>query len=80
MNTYVLIENILQSLTAGVLVGSIYALMCVGLGLIFGVMRVINVSHGEMLTLGAYSAIVMGFTPVKSPWFAVAAAVVVVTV
>ena len=53
----ILIENILQGLTAGILIGSIYALMCVGLGLIFGVMRVINFAQGEFLMLGMYGAL-----------------------
>ena len=34
--------DFLQALAAGVLVGATYALMCVGLGIIFGAMRVIN--------------------------------------
>ncbi len=63
----------------GVMTGGLYGLLGLGLTLIFGVMRVINVSHGEMLTLGAYTAIVMGMTPLKSPWFAVGTAVLVVT-
>ena len=49
-----IVENLLQALTAGLLVGSVYALMCVGLGLIFGVMRVINFAQGEFLMLGMY--------------------------
>jgi branched-chain amino acid transport system permease protein len=63
----------------GIVTGGLYGLLGLGLNLIFGVMRVINVSHGEMLTLGAYSAIVMGMSPMKSPWVAVLAAVVAVT-
>lgn len=54
MSWHILLENLLQGLTAGLLVGSIYALMCVGLGLIFGVMRVINFAQGEFLMLGMY--------------------------
>ena len=38
----VLLENFLQALAAGVLVGCLYGLMCTGLGIIFGVMRVIT--------------------------------------
>ncbi len=49
-----IVENLAQALTAGLLVGSVYALMCVGLGLIFGVMRVINFAQGEFLMLGMY--------------------------
>jgi branched-chain amino acid transport system permease protein len=57
MTWYVITENILQALTAGLLVGSVYALMCVGLGLIFGVMRVINFAQGEFLMLGMYATL-----------------------
>ncbi len=63
----------------GVMTGGLYGLLGLGLNLIFGVMRVINVSHGEMLTLGAYTAIVMGLGGVTSPWAAIVAAVMVVT-
>lgn len=48
--------DFLQALTAGILVGSAYALMCVGLGIIFGAMRVINFAHGDFLMLGMYAA------------------------
>ena len=50
------VENILQSLTAGLLLGAIYGLMCVGLALIFGVMRVINFAQGDFMMLGMYAA------------------------
>lgn len=48
------IENFLQALSAGLLVGAIYGLMCVGLALIFGVMRVINFAQGDFMMLGMY--------------------------
>jgi branched-chain amino acid transport system permease protein len=51
-----LLENFLQALFAGLTVGSIYGLMCVGLALIFGVMRVINFAQGEFMMLGMYAA------------------------
>lgn len=51
-----MVENVLQALAAGLLAGSIYGLMCVGLGLIFGVMRVINFAHGDFMMLGMYGA------------------------
>lgn len=50
------VENVLQSLTAGLLLGAIYGLMCVGLALIFGVMRVINFAQGDFMMLGMYAA------------------------
>lgn len=50
------VEDILQALVAGLLVGTIYGLMCVGLALIFGVMRVINFAQGDFMMLGMYAA------------------------
>ncbi len=57
------IEAFLQALAAGVFIGCIYGLMCVGLGLIFGVMRVINFAQGDFLMLGMYFTfyVVTGF-------------------
>ena len=49
------VENVLQALMAGLLAGAIYGLMCVGLGLIFGVMRVINFAQGDFMMLGMYA-------------------------
>jgi len=43
-----------QVVISGLLAGSLYALVALGLGLIFGVMRVLNVAHGPILMLGAY--------------------------
>ncbi|MBI1394921.1 MAG: branched-chain amino acid ABC transporter permease [Betaproteobacteria bacterium] len=50
------VENLLQSLVAGLLTGALYGLMCVGLSLIFGVMRVINFAQGDFMMLGMYAA------------------------
>ena len=45
---------LVQVVLSGVLLGAVYALMAIGLNLIFGVMRVINIAHGDLLMLGAY--------------------------
>jgi len=44
-----------QVVISGLLAGSLYAMVALGLGLIFGVMRVLNVAHGPLLMLGAYT-------------------------
>lgn len=56
MNLLQITENVLQTVVAGLLTGSIYGLMCVGLALIFGVMRVINFAQGDFMMLGMYAA------------------------
>jgi len=44
-----------QVIISGLLAGSLYAVVALGLGLVFGVMRVLNVAHGPLLMLGAYT-------------------------
>ena len=56
----VILENLLQRLVTGVLVGSIYGLLCTGLGMIFGVIRVINFAQGEFMMLGMYATMTVG--------------------
>ena len=47
-------ELYVQALINGILTGGVYSLMAVGLSLIFGVMRVINFAHGDMMVWGMY--------------------------
>ena len=46
--------TILNVVTAGLLMGGIYALIAMGLSLQYGVARVLNISHGEFIMLGAF--------------------------
>jgi branched-chain amino acid transport system permease protein len=46
-----------QNLVSGVLVGGLYGLAAVGLSLVFGVTKFLNVSHGELLMLGGYASV-----------------------
>jgi len=50
-----MIVTILDVLIAGLLMGGIYALIAVGLSLQYGVARVLNISHGEFIMLGAFA-------------------------
>lgn len=62
--------SLLQNLSNGVLIGAVYALIGVGLTLIFGVMRTINFAHGDFVVLGMYGAILfhglLGWDPYYS--------------
>jgi branched-chain amino acid transport system permease protein len=50
------VNTIVQLVVSGLLIGSIYALMSIGLTLIFGVLRVVNFAHGEFLMIAMYGA------------------------
>ncbi|HYA04734.1 MAG TPA: branched-chain amino acid ABC transporter permease [Xanthobacteraceae bacterium] len=54
----------------GVLVGGLYAMFAAGLSLIFGVMRLVNIAHGDLIVLAAYLALVttatLGIGPLVS--------------
>ena len=60
------VNTILQ----GVLLGGLYAMFAAGLSLIFGVMRLVNIAHGDLIVLAAYLALVvtetMGLDPLVS--------------
>lgn len=54
---WLVLENLLQALYTSLVMGGVYGLMCVGLSLIFGVMRVVNFAQGEFLMLGMYGSL-----------------------
>jgi branched-chain amino acid transport system permease protein len=56
---------------AGVLTGLVYGLMALGLSVIFGVVRVVNFAHGEMMTIAMYAATVLFAALGLDPFFAV---------
>ena len=49
------IESFAQTLVFGVFVGSIYGIAAMGLALVFGVLKMLNIAHGELLMLGGYA-------------------------
>lgn len=54
MSKFVLIT---QTIVNGILIGSVYSLIAVGFTLIFGVIKVVNFAHGELVMLGMYAAV-----------------------
>ncbi|HET9869375.1 MAG TPA: urea ABC transporter permease subunit UrtB, partial [bacterium] len=51
--------NVVQDAFSGLSLGSILVLMALGLSIIFGLMGVINMAHGELMTMGAYTGFLM---------------------
>ena len=48
-------QTIIQNLVFGIFVGSIYGIGALGLSLVFGVLKLLNVAHGEFVMIGAYA-------------------------
>ena len=63
-----LIANVVIS---GVLTGLVYGLMALGLSVIFGVVRVVNFAHGEMMTIAMYAAVVLFAALKLDPFLAI---------
>lgn len=51
--------NLANVIVSGLLTGLVYGLMALGLSVIFGVARVVNFAHGEMMTIAMYAAVVL---------------------
>jgi branched-chain amino acid transport system permease protein len=69
------IDVVAQLAVSTVLLGGIYALIAVGLTLIFGVMRVVNFAHGEFLMLGMYLAFFAFTLQSLDPYFVLVVAI-----
>jgi branched-chain amino acid transport system permease protein len=65
-----MLESLPQNLVFGVLIGALYGLAALGLSLVFGVTKFLNVAHGELLMIGGYSAFwiftLLGIDPLVS--------------
>ena len=70
-----------QYVMNGLMLGMMYALVAVGFTLFFGVMDIINFSHGDVLTVGAFTGLAtylgLTFIGVETPWLQLAVATVV---
>lgn len=68
-------ENLVQSLVDAISMGSLFALMALGIGLVFGIMRLVNFAHGELVMIGGYALLLLSDMP-----DAIAAVLVIVIV
>jgi branched-chain amino acid transport system permease protein len=58
----------------GLIIGLFYALMAVGLAMIFGVLKIVNFAHGEFYMVGAYAYVLISLKLGVSPWAALVVA------
>ncbi len=61
----------LQQLLNGLMLGSLYALIAIGFSMIYGIVRLINFAHGDLLMVGAFTTLGLASTGLV-PWWAIA--------
>jgi branched-chain amino acid transport system permease protein len=71
-------EAAIQAVVDAVSLGALYALLALGIALIFGIMGLINFAYGELLMIGGYALVILSDLPVL-PMLLIATVVVVVT-
>lgn len=64
-------ENLLASLTDGLVIGFVYGVTAMGLTLIFGVMKVINLSHGPVIAIGMFGVYLLFSSLGLNPYLAI---------
>ena len=47
-------QTFIQTLVFGIFAGAIYGIAAMGLALVFGVLKILNIAHGELVMLGGY--------------------------
>ncbi len=70
--------SVIQNLIDGLGVGSTYALLAIGVSMLFGVMHLVNFAHGELITIGAYTMYFLRERDV--PWLIVVPAAIVAAI
>lgn len=72
--------EILNAVVQGILLGGLYALFAAGLSLIFGVMRLVNIAHGDMIVFAAFIALTITTSLNVSVWMSILLVVPVMAV
>ena len=72
--------NLIQTLISGLSLGSIYALIALGYTMVYGIAKMLNFAHGDVIMVGAYSGIVAVAQLGLSPWVTVIVSTVVCAV
>ena len=71
--------SLLSYLINGISLGSVYAIIALGYTMVYGIARMLNFAHGDVIMVGGYAALTMMLSYNANPLAAVLAAIVVCT-
>ena len=72
--------SFLSYLINGISLGSVYAIIALGYTMVYGIAKMLNFAHGDVIMVGGYAALTMMMSVGTNPYIAVLAAIVVCTV
>ena len=72
--------SFLSYLINGISLGSVYAIIALGYTMVYGIAKMLNFAHGDVIMVGGYAAITMMLSVSTNPLLAVLVAIVVCTV
>ena len=64
-------DKLIQTLISGLSLGSIYALIALGYTMVYGIAKMLNFAHGDIIMVGAYAVITAAFTMGLPPFIAI---------
>jgi len=70
----------LQSLVNGILLGGLYAIIGIGMSLVFGIMRLTNLAHGDLMILATYTTLTLVTSVIGNLWLAVAVTIIIMVI
>lgn len=70
------IEFMVQFLVNALSLGSLYALMALGMAIVFGILRLVNLAYGELIMVTGYTLFILNDSPL--PWFVLAVTAVII--
>lgn len=72
--------SVLSYLINGISLGSVYAIIALGYTMVYGIAKMLNFAHGDVIMVGGYAALTMMLSTGTNPWTAILVAIVVCTV
>lgn len=72
--------SVLSYLINGISLGSVYAIIALGYTMVYGIAKMLNFAHGDVIMVGGYAALTMMLSTGANPWTAILVAIVVCTV